>query len=140
MEDSGPPSLTGGDVLAFVNLLMLTMPLYLFQLSMRPDQTVTTLLVLRLLRLIRWRPVSRRYSGVRCLVVSPQCKTILGGPILASIVTTARSRIAQICSRLEACISQELYIQPSDALLFDAPLTDLFCNRFLIHPYLGLSA
>src|SRR5438132_8659206 len=78
----------------FVNLLMLTMPLYLFQLSDRvlTSRSLDTLLmlsvvalgfigVLSLLDIIRRQVLGR---------LATTFETILGGPVLASIVTSAK--------------------------------------------------
>ncbi len=78
----------------FVNLLMLTMPLYLFQLSDRvlTSHSLDTLLMLTILALV--------FIGVLSLLdilrrqvlgrLATRFETILGGPVLASVVTTAK--------------------------------------------------
>src|SRR5919199_49054 len=78
----------------FANILMLTMPIYLFQLSDRvlTSRSLDTLLMISLVALF--------FIGVLSLLdilrrqvlgrLATSFETTLGGPVLASLVTTAR--------------------------------------------------
>ena len=77
----------------FVNLLMLTMPIYLFQISDRvlTSRSIDTLIMLSLLALgfivvLSLLDILRRQVLGR---LATRMETILGGPILASIVSNA---------------------------------------------------
>lgn len=127
----------------FVNLLMLTMPLYLFQLSDRvlTSHSHETLLMLTI--------VALGFIGVLSLVdilrrqvlgrLATNFETILGGPVLASIVTTAKVADSANLQPLTNLHQVKNFIaSPVMLLLFDAPLAPIyFAAVFLIHPYLG---
>lgn len=127
----------------FVNLLMLTMPLYLFQLSDRvlTSHSHETLLMLTI--------VALGFIGVLSLVdilrrqvlgrLATNFETILGGPVLASIVTTAKVADSANLQPLTNLHQVKSFIaSPIMLLLFDAPLAPIyFVAVFLIHPYLG---
>lgn len=127
----------------FVNLLMLTMPLYLFQLSDRvlTSHSHETLLMLTI--------VALGFIGVLSLVdilrrqvlgrLATNFETILGGPVLASIVTTAKVADSANLQPLRNLHQVKNFISsPVMLLLFDAPLAPIyFATVFLIHPYLG---
>lgn len=127
----------------FVNLLMLTMPLYLFQLSDRvlTSHSHETLLMLTI--------VALGFIGVLSLVdilrrqvlgrLATNFETILGGPVLASIVTTAKVADSANLQPLRNLHQVKSFISsPVMLLLFDAPLAPIyFATVFLIHPYLG---
>ena len=77
----------------FVNLLMLTLPLYLFQLSDRvlTSRSLDTLLMISLvavffLTVLSLLDILRRQVLGR---LATSLETLLGGPVLASIVATA---------------------------------------------------
>jgi ATP-binding cassette subfamily C protein len=127
----------------FVNLLMLTMPLYLFQLSDRvlTSHSHETLLMLTI--------VALGFIGILSLVdilrrqvlgrLATSFETILGGPVLASIVTTAKVADSANLQPLRNLHQVKNFIaSPVMLLLFDAPLAPIyFATVFLIHPYLG---
>ncbi len=127
----------------FVNLLMLTMPLYLFQLSDRvlTSHSLDTLLMLTILALI--------FIGVLSLLdilrrqvlgrLATSFETILGGPVLASIVTSAKVADGANIQALRNLHQVKNFISsPVMLLLFDVPLAPIYFGAvFLIHPYLG---
>jgi ATP-binding cassette subfamily C protein len=126
-----------------VNLLMLTMPIYLFQISDRvlTSRSIDTLVMLSVLALM--------FIGVLSLLdilrrqvlgaLSTKLETILGGPILASIVTTARAGDGGNITPLRSLHAVKSFIaSPVMLLLFDAPLAPIYLAVvFLIHPDLG---
>ncbi len=126
-----------------VNLLMLTMPVYLFQISDRvlTSRSIDTLVMLSVLALM--------FIGVLSLLdilrrqvlgaLSTKLETILGGPILASIVTTARAGDGGNITPLRSLHAVKSFIaSPVMLLLFDAPLAPIYLAVvFLIHPDLG---
>ena len=128
----------------FVNLLMLTLPIYLFQLSDRvlTSRSLDTLLMLSIVALgflavLSLLDVLRRQVLGR---LATQFETILGGPVLGEHRQRRRRRLtAATCRRCAACIRCESFISsPVMLLLFDAPLAPLyFAAVFLIHPDLG---
>lgn len=126
-----------------VNLLMLTMPVYLFQISDRvlTSRSLDTLLMLSVLALM--------FIGVLSLLdilrrqvlgaLSTKLETILGGPILASIVTNARAGDGGNITPMRSLHQVKSFIaSPVMLLLFDAPLAPIYLAViFLIHPDLG---
>lgn len=126
-----------------VNLLMLTMPIYLFQISDRvlTSRSLDTLLMLSILALM--------FIGVLSLLdilrrqvlgaLSTKLETILGGPVLASIVTTARVGDGGNVAPMRSLHQVKSFISsPVMLLLFDAPLAPIYLAVvFLIHPVLG---
>ena len=124
----------------FVNLLMLTMPIYLFQISDRvlTSRSLDTLrhAVAAGLRLHR-RPVAARYPappGAR--PAGDRMETILGGPVLASIVTTAPASDGGNMLPLRSLHQVRGFMSsPTMLILFDAPMAPLYFSAvFLIHP------
>jgi ATP-binding cassette, subfamily C, bacterial len=127
----------------FVNLLMLTMPLYLFQLSDRvlTSRSHDTLLMLTLAALgfiavLSLVDILRRQVLGR---LATNFETILGGPVLASIVTTAKvADGANLQALRNLHLVKNFISSPVMLLLFDAPLAPIYFGAiFLIHPYLG---
>jgi ATP-binding cassette subfamily C protein len=128
----------------FVNLLMLTMPLYLFQLSDRvlTSRSLDTLLMLTI--------VALGFMGVLSLLdilrrqvlgrLATSFETILGAAVLASMVTTAKVADGASMQALRNLHQVKNFISsPVMLLLFDAPLAPIyFAAVFLIHPDLGL--
>ena len=126
-----------------VNLLMLTMPVYLFQISDRvlTSRSLDTLLMLSILALM--------FIGVLSLLdimrrqvlgaLATRMEMILGGPVLASIVTTARAGDGGNTAPLRGLHQVKSFVSsPVMLLLFDAPLAPIyFAVIFLIHPDLG---
>jgi ATP-binding cassette subfamily C protein len=127
----------------FVNLLMLTMPLYLFQLSDRvlTSRSLDTLLMLSIVALgfigvLSLLDILRRQVLGR---LATRFETILGGPVLASIVTNARASDVANMQALRSLHQVKSFISgPVMLLLFDVPLAPIyFAAVFLIHPDLG---
>jgi ATP-binding cassette subfamily C protein len=126
-----------------VNLLMLTMPLYLFQLSDRvlTSHSFDTLLMLTILALV--------FIGVLSLLdilrrqvlgrLATTFETILGGQVLASVITTAKVADTANVQALRNLHQVKNFISsPIMLLLFDVPLAPIYFGAvFLIHPYLG---
>ena len=130
----------------FVNLLMLTMPIYLFQISDRvlTSRSVETLLMLTILSLgflsvLSLLDVLRRQILGR---LATQFETILGGPVLASIVSLSRATENGSTQALRSLHQVKSFLSGSVMLLlFDAPLAPIyFAAVFLIHPDLGMVA
>lgn len=130
----------------FVNLLMLTMPIYLFQLSDRvlTSRSLDTLLMLTLLALgfisvLSLLDILRRQILGR---LATRLETILGGALLASIVTSARASDSANLGALRSLHQVKSFISsPVMMLLFDAPLAPIyFAAVFLIHRDLGFIA
>jgi ATP-binding cassette, subfamily C, type I secretion system permease/ATPase len=127
----------------FVNLLMLTMPLYLFQLSDRvlTSRSLDTLLMLTIVALgfigvLSLLDILRRQVLGR---LATSFETILGGAVLASMVTTAKVADGANMQALRNLHQVKNFISsPVMLLLFDAPLAPIyFATVFLIHPDLG---
>jgi ATP-binding cassette subfamily C protein len=130
----------------FVNLFMLTLPLYLFQLSDRvlTSRSLDTLLMLTIVALgflgvLGLLDILRRQVLGR---LATNLETILGGPILASIVTNARVADTANMQPLRNLHQVKAFISsPVMLLLFDVPLAPIyFAAIFLIHPDLGFIA
>ena len=129
-----------------VNLLMLTLPVYLFQLSDRvlTSRSLDTLLMLSILALgfigiLSLLDILRRQVLGR---LATKLETILGGAILASIVTTSKVGDSANVQGLRNLHQVKSFIaSPVMMLLFDAPLAPIyFAAVFLIHPDLGFIA
>lgn len=127
----------------FVNLLMLTMPLYLFQISDRvlTSRSLDTLVMLTILAVgfvgvLSLLDILRRQILGR---LATRLEALLGGAVLASIVNNARvgegGNIGALRSLQQArsCLSSPVML-----LLIDGPLTPLYLIViFFIHPLLG---
>ena len=127
----------------FVNVLMLTLPIYLFQISDRvlTSRSLDTLLMLSalaigLLAVLTLLDVLRRQVLGR---LSASMEAILGGPILASIVMSAPTGEGGNMQSLRALHQVRGFVSsPTMLLLFDAPLAPFYFGViFLIHPELG---
>jgi ATP-binding cassette subfamily C protein len=127
----------------FVNLMMLTMPLYLFQLSDRvlTSHSLDTLLMLTIVALgfiavLSVLDIIRRQVLGR---LATSFETILGGPVLASIVTSAKIADSANLQALRSLHHVKGFISsPFMLLLFDVPLAPIYFGAvFLIHPALG---
>lgn len=130
----------------FVNILMLTVPIYLFQLSDRvlTSRSLDTLMMLSalaigLIAVLAVLDILRRQVLGRLAV---RMDTILGGPILASIVSAAPTGEGGNTGALRSLQQARTFLaSPTMLLLFDAPLAPLyFAVIFLIHPSLGVLA
>jgi ATP-binding cassette subfamily C protein len=128
----------------FVNLLMLTMPIYLFQISDRvlTSRNMNTLAMLSLLALgfiavLSVLDTLRRQVLGRLAI---RMETMLGGPIVASIVTTAPASDGGSVLPLRSLQQVRNFMSGGIiVVLFDAPLAPLyFAAVFLIHPSLGV--
>ncbi|KAB2939592.1 MAG: type I secretion system permease/ATPase [Hyphomicrobium sp.] len=129
-----------------VNLLMLTMPIYLFQISDRvlTSRSLDTLLMLSMLALgliavLSLLDILRRQVLVR---LSTAYEALLGGPVLASIVSNARVGDGGNVQALRSLHQVRNFLSgPIVLLLIDAPLAPIyFAVVFLIHPHLGFIA
>jgi ATP-binding cassette subfamily C protein len=127
----------------FVNLLMLTMPIYLFQISDRvlTSRSLDTLLMLSLLAagfivVLTLLDTLRRQLLGR---LATKMETILGAPMIASIITTAPAANGGSVAPLRSLHQVRGFItSPTMLILFDAPMAPLyFAAVFLIHPDLG---
>ncbi len=127
----------------FVNLLMLTMPIYLFQISDRvlTSRSNDTLLMLSLLA-VGFIVVLSLLDTLRRQVLgrlATRMETILGGPIIASIVSNAPATDGGNLHPLRCLHQVRGFISsPTMLTLFDAPMAPLyFAAVFLIHRDLG---
>jgi len=127
----------------FVNLLMLTMPIYLFQISDRvlTSHSLDTLLMLTLV-VIGLIGVLALLDTLRRQVLSrlaTRMETILGGPIIASIIAQAPATDGGNVQPLRNLHQVRGFLSgPIMLVLFDAPMAPLyFAAIFLIHPQLG---
>jgi len=127
----------------FVNVLMLTMPIYLFQISDRvlTSRSLDTLLMLSglalgLLATMSMLDILRRQILGR---LAASMEVILGGPILAGIVMSAPAGEGGNVQALRALHQVRSFLSsPAMLLLFDAPLSPFYFGViFLIHPELG---
>ncbi len=127
----------------FVNVLMLTMPIYLFQISDRvlTSRSLDTLLMLSglalgLLATMSLLDILRRQILGR---LAASMEVILGGPILASIVMSAPTGEGGNVQSLRSLHQVRGFLaSPTMLLLFDAPLSPFYFGViFLIHPDLG---
>ena len=127
----------------FVNLLMMTLPIYLFQISDRvlTSRSLETLVMLSIVA-IGFLCILALLDALRRQVLSrlaTNFETILGGPVMASIVTTAKISDSTNIQALRSLHQVRSFIaSPVMPLLFDAPLAPLYFTAiFLIHPDLG---
>ncbi|HEX2135383.1 MAG TPA: type I secretion system permease/ATPase, partial [Microvirga sp.] len=130
----------------FVNVLMLTLPIYLFQLSDRvlTSRSIDTLLMLSLVALffisvLSLLDILRRQVLGR---LATSFETILGGAVLASLVMTGRVADSANVQALRNLHHVKNFISsPVMVLLFDVPLAPIYFGAvFLIHPDLGFVA
>jgi ATP-binding cassette subfamily C protein len=127
----------------FVNLLMMTLPIYLFQISDRvlTSRSLETLVMLSIVA-IGFLCILALLDALRRQVLgrlATNLETILGGPVIASIVATAKVADSTNTQALRNLHQVRSFIaSPVMLLLFDAPLAPLyFAAIFLIHPDLG---
>jgi ATP-binding cassette, subfamily C, bacterial len=129
-----------------VNLLMLTLPLYLFQISDRvlTSRSVDTLLMLTILAfgflaVLSMLDVIRRQVLGR---LGMRMEALLGGPVLASAINNARVGESGNMQPLLSLRQVRNFIASSVMLLLiDVPLTPIYLAIiFLVHPHLGFIA
>jgi ATP-binding cassette, subfamily C, bacterial len=129
-----------------VNLLMLTLPIYLFQISDRvlTSRSFDTLLMLTLLALgflavLSVVDILRRQILAR---LASNLESLLGGDVLASMIHTARAGEGGNTQALRSLQQVRSFISsPVMLLLIDVPFTPLYLTViFLIHPHLGFIA
>ena len=127
----------------FVNLLMLTLPIYLFQLSDRvlTSHSLDTLVMLTILAIgfiavLSLLDILRRQVLAR---LATKLEALLGGPILTSIINSGRAGESGGVHLLRKLQQVRSFISsPVMLLLIDGPLTPFyFAVIFLIHPHLG---
>jgi ATP-binding cassette subfamily C protein len=130
----------------FVNLLMLTLPLYLFQISDRvlTSRSLDTLLMLSILAVgfigvLSLLDIMRRHILGR---LASKMEALLGGTVLASIVNNARAGEGGNLLALRSLHQVRAFIaSPVMLLLIDGPLAPIyFAVIFLIHRDLGFIA
>lgn len=128
---------------ASVNILMMTMPIYLFQLSDRvlTSHSFETLLMLSSLALgligvLSALDIIRRQMLGR---LSMKMESILAGPVLASVIGSAPTGEGGNIQPLRSLHQVRSFLaSPTMLLLFDAPLAPIyFFVIFLVHPLLG---
>lgn len=126
-----------------VNVLMLTLPLYLFQLSDRvlTSHSMDTLIMLSIVALgfvsvLAILDILRRQILNR---LATRFETCLGGPVLASLVTNAKvSDTANLLALRNLHQVKGFISSPIMLLLFDLPLAPIyFAAIFLINVDLG---
>ena len=128
-----------------VNLLMLTLPIYLFQISDRvlTSRSADTLLMLSMLALcfvavLSLLDILRRQVLGR---LATRLDGYFAGPVLASIVNNARAGEGGNVHTLRSLQQVRGFISsPTMLLLIDGPIAPIyFAAIFLIHPHLGFS-
>ena len=138
--------LTVGIFSVFVNILMLTMPIYLFQISDRvlTSRSLDTLLMLSLLVLGLILVLSLLDTLRRQMLgrLATRMETILGGPVITSIVTTAPVHDGGNVLPLRSLHQVRGFVSsPTMLALFDAPMAPLYFSAvFLINRDLGVIA
>jgi ATP-binding cassette subfamily C protein len=129
-----------------VNLLMLTLPIYLFQISDRvlTSRSLDTLLMLSIVAfgcigVLSLIDILRRQIFGR---LAMKLEALLGGPVLASIINNARAGEGGTVQTLRSLQQLRSFISsPVMLLMIDVPLAPLyFAVIFLIHPGLGFVA
>jgi len=133
---------TVGAFSLFVNVLMLTLPIYLFQISDRvlTSRSFDTLLMLSLLALAFLSVLSvldvfrRQVLGS----LATRLDTRLGGPLLASVISSSTTGGGSIQTLRSLHQVRNFISSPAMLLLFDTPLAPVyFAVVFLISPTLG---
>lgn len=129
-----------------VNLLMLTVPIYLFQLSDRvlTSRSIDTLVMLTMIAVVFLGALSlvdifrRQMLGA----LATRMETLLGGPLLAAAISSPQAADGGAIHTIRSLHQVRNFISsPVMLLLFDAPLAPLyFAAVFLINAQLGLVA
>jgi ATP-binding cassette subfamily C protein len=129
-----------------INLLMLTIPIYLFQLSDRvlTSRSLDTLVMLTLIAVVfllvlALLDVARKQVLAR---LAAKLETMFSGPVLAAAVHHAQSGQSGGIAAMRSLQQVRGFIaSPMMTVLFDAPMAPLyFIAVFLIHPDLGFIA
>ncbi len=126
-----------------INLLMLTIPIYLFQLSDRvlTSRSLDTLLMLTaiavmFLTVMSLLDIARRQLLAR---LASKLEKLFSGPVLAAVVHHAQTGQAGGIAAMRSLQQVRTFLaSPLMLVLFDAPMAPLyFFAVFLIHPQLG---
>ncbi len=127
-----------------LNLLILSIPIYLFQVSDRvlTSSSVETLIMLTTvvvgaLAVFALLDVVRRYILMR---VAVRLETTLGGPVLSAAAKSAQSGSTRDFQTLQDLQQVRSFITgPVILAMFDAPVAPVyFLAVYLIHPHLGI--
>ncbi|HRN87281.1 type I secretion system permease/ATPase [Hyphomicrobium sp.] len=135
-----------GSFSVVVNLLMLTVPIYLFQLSDRvlTSRSIDTLLMLTLLAVVFLGALSLVDIFRRQMLgsLATRMETLLGGPLLAAAISAPHAADGEAIRTMRSLHQVRNFISsPVMLLLFDAPLAPLyFAAVFLISVELGVVA
>jgi ATP-binding cassette subfamily C protein len=126
----------------FVSILMLTLPIYLFQISDRvlTSRSFDTLLMLSLLALAFLTVLSLLDVFRRQVLgsLATQLDTRLGGPLLASVISSSLVGGGNVQTLRSLHQVRNFISSPAMLLLFDTPLAPVyFAVVFLISPTLG---
>ncbi len=126
----------------FVNVLMLTLPIYLFQISDRvlTSRSFDTLLMLSLLALAFLTVLSLLDIFRRQVLgsLATRLDTRLGGPLLASVISGSTTGSGSVQTLRSLHQVRNFISSPAMLLLFDTPLAPVyFAVVFLISPTLG---
>ena len=126
----------------FVNVLMLTLPIYLFQISDRvlTSRSFDTLLMLSVLALAFLTVLSLLDVFRRQVLgsLATRLDTRLGGPLLASVISSSVAGGGNIQTLRSLHQVRNFISSPAMLLLFDTPLAPVyFAVVFLISPVLG---
>lgn len=137
--------ITVGAFSVFVNLLMLTIPLYLFQLSDRvlTSHSLDTLLMLSLLAIAFIAVLALVDIFRRQLLgaLANKFEAILGGPLLASVISSSHTGAGNVHAVRSLHHVRNFVSSPTMLLLFDTPMAPLyFAVVFLINVQLGFIA
>jgi len=130
----------------FVNLLMLTVPIYLFQLSDRvlTSHSIDTLLMLSILAVTFLGVLSLLDIARRQVLggLANRLEGILGGPLLASAISNPKSADGSSTQTIRNLHQVRNFISgPTMLVLFDAPMAPVYLAAiFLISPPLGVIA
>ena len=126
-----------------VNILMLTLPIYLFQISDRvlTSRSLDTLLMLSLLAfcflgVLSIMDILRRQILAR---LATRLEVMVGGPVLASIINNARAGEGGTTLALRSLQQVRTFIcSPIMLLIIDVPLTPIYFGAiFLVHATIG---
>ena len=126
-----------------INLLMLTIPIYLFQLSDRvlTSRSLDTLLMLTAIAVMFLTVLSLLDIARRQLLsrLAAKLEKLFSGPVLAAVVHHAQTGHSGGIAAMRSLQQVRTFLaSPLMLVLFDAPMAPLyFFAVFLIHPHLG---